>query len=336
MYLGAMSCKIVIANTYTICGLENLEVKKSVHTLVNTAKLSLPLSYVVRNNNKVESVKLIDKIKESDSITIEIGYDGNNHKIFSGYIKRINNKQPLELECEDDLYWLNRIELNKSFKTTTAKQVLEFVLDECFKQTKKRIKLYSNIPQQQLTNFIVNNNGLTALKDLEKWSLHSFMINNNGVDEMYCGLLYGLKKSTVNFIINHNTINVDDLKFTQAEDNAFKVTFIYNDRKGKVHRHTFGEAIATSLGKETLHGKFEFSEIERMAKAKLEAAKTSGYKGSFLCFLKPIVEIGDIVHLKDLQFSQREGYYYVAAVTTTFGVGGGKQKIEIDFKASDK
>ncbi|MCX6210080.1 MAG: hypothetical protein NTZ59_11455, partial [Bacteroidetes bacterium] len=101
MYLGALSCKIDFADKYTLRGLTDLEIKKSVHTIVNTAKLTLPLSYIIRNKNIKEKVKLIDKIKEGDSINIAIGYDGNNKQCFNGFVKRINPKQPLELELED-------------------------------------------------------------------------------------------------------------------------------------------------------------------------------------------------------------------------------------------
>lgn len=101
MYLGALSCKVDFAGKYTIRGINELEVKKSVHSIVNTAKLTLPLSYIMRNKDIKERVKLIDKIKEGDTINIAIGYDGNNKQCFNGYVKRINPKQPLELELED-------------------------------------------------------------------------------------------------------------------------------------------------------------------------------------------------------------------------------------------
>jgi hypothetical protein len=335
MYLGVLSCEINIGGKYTIRGLETLEIKKSVHTLVNTAKLTLPLSYVVRNNDIRESVKLIDKIKEGDSIKIAIGYNGNNKNIYKGFIKRINHKQPLELELEDDLYLFNKLELKKSFPNNDVKDVLQYLVDECALQFGKRIKLYANIPKQQLTNFLVKDvNGLTVLKELEKWGLHSFLINVKGEQVLYCGLLYGIKNNTVKYIINKNTISVDDLKFTNAEDKSYKVTFIYNDQKGKIHRKTFGEKLGVSLEKVELHGKFTDAEIERMAKAKMDAAKTSGYKGSFETFIVPVVEIGDIAALQDLQFPNRSANYYIAAVTTMFGVGGGRNKIEIDFKVA--
>ncbi len=335
MYLGAMSCEINIGGKYTIRGLETLEVKKSVHTLVNTAKITLPLSYVIRNNDISESVKLIDKIKEGDSIKIAIGYNGNNKNVFKGFIKRINNKQPLELELEDDLYLFNKLELKKSFPNNDVKDVLQYLVDECYNQFGKRIKLFDNIPKQQLTNFLIKDvNGLTVLKELEKWGLHSFLIDVKGEQVLYCGLLYGNKNNTVKYIINKNTISVDDLKFTNAADKSYKVTFIYNDQQGKVHRKYFGDKLGVVLEKVELDGKFTDAEIERMAKAKMDAAKTSGYKGSFETFIVPSVAIGDIAALQDLQFPNRSANYYVAAVTTKFGVGGGRNKIEIDFKVA--
>lgn len=331
MYLGTMSCEIIIANTYTIRGLENVEVKKSVHTIVNTAKLTLPLSYVIRNNEIKERVKLIDKIKEGDTISIAIGYDGNNKNFFNGYIKRINPKHPLELELEDSLYLLRKLELKKSFIKNDVSDVLNYLIDECKKKFGVGFKLYDKMPKLTVTNFLINGaNGLSVLQELsDKYGLSCYLIDDN---TLYCGLTYGIKNKEVKYVLNRNTINVDDLKFTTATDKVYKVKYHHHSKDGKVKSYDFGDKHGDALADQHVYGSFSYDEIKLMANAFLESYKTSGYKGSFKAFLIPQIKVGDIANINDLQFDNRKGNYYVGTTTENFGVGGGNVKIDIDFK----
>ena len=333
MYLGALSCKIDIAGKYTIRGLTELEVKKSVHSIINTGKLTLPLTYFIRNNNIKESVKLIDKIKEGDSINIAIGYDGNNKQCFNGYIKRINPKQPLELELEDKLYLFKKLELKKSFKKADVKEVINYLIDECYKKFGVRFKIYANMPSLTVYNFLINGaNGISVLNELkEKYGLSSFLMNDD--ETLYCGLTYGYKGNTVKYVLNRNTISVDDLKFTTAADKVYKVKYVHNMPNGKTKSYEFGDKLGEALQDVHINGNATFEEIKHWANAYMAAFKTGGYKGSFTTFLVPGINVCDIANIEDPQFDNRKGHYYAATVVTNFGVsGGGKLKVEIDFK----
>lgn len=58
---------------YRLKGLHSYESKKSVHQIVQTCKIELPLSVQYRNNDILEKIKLIDKIKEGDKVTVYLG-----------------------------------------------------------------------------------------------------------------------------------------------------------------------------------------------------------------------------------------------------------------------
>ncbi len=333
MYLGAESCEINIAGKYTIRGLETFEEKKSVHQIVQTAKLTLPLSYVIRNKELIERVKLFDNIKEGDSISIAYGYNGKNDNFFTGYIKRINVKQPLELELEDELYLLRKLNLTKSFKKNDVREVVQYVCDELFKKYNVRLTLYEKMPKLTVTNFIMNGvNGVSVLQELsDTYGMNSFLITIDGKKTLYCGLAYGLKFNYINYIINANTINVDDLQFKGGETESYKVKFIVHAPSGIVTKKEFGNKLGDSLTDVHLYGSFTEKEIELQAEAHLAAYKTGGYKGSFDTLLTPKVQHCDIAVVRDLQFENRKGNYYIATVTNTFGTAGGKRKVEIDF-----
>ena len=124
------TCNIEIAGKYRLSGLHSVEIKKSVHQIIQTANLELPLSLVYRNSQMLERIRLIDKIKEGDSIKIDLGYNGKNQTEFTGYIKRINLKQPLELELEDEMYLMRKVRFTKNFKKAQVRDVVKFILDE--------------------------------------------------------------------------------------------------------------------------------------------------------------------------------------------------------------
>lgn len=332
MYLGALSCKIEIGGKYILRGLESLVVKKSVHTIMQSATLTLPLSYVIRNKNLKESVRLIDKIKEGDAIKINVGYNSNNILVFSGYIKRINPKQPLELELEDEMYLLKKLLLKKSFVKASLKEVLTYITDECFKKTGVRFQVYDKVPGVEIKNFIIDNKtALWALEQLrELYLMHSFLLPNN---IFYCGLAYGYKGNEVKYRINHNTISIDELKITEAKRLRAELTITKAD--GTIKTYKTGDENAEDVIKKTINASLDDATAEALVKGMFEEKHPQGYKGKFVTFFYPMVNPTDHARLMDTQFESRSGNYYVSGVELAFGTNGSTRTVEIDFKMTN-
>lgn len=323
------TCNIELAGTYRLKGLHAVEIKKSVHQIVQTAKLLLPLSVVFRNGELLKRIKLIDKIKEGDPILIDLGYNGNNRREFTGFIRRINTKQPLEIEIEDQMYLMRKTYFKKSFKKASVKELLNYLLAGLFEKTGFKAELYNNVPELTITNFVMDGaNGVAALQELsDQYGLASYFTEIDGKVILYCGLAYGLKKQRVKYELQRNTISVSDLKYQVSDDKSYQVKVIHHQPSGEVKNYEFGEKNGDSI---TLHINEDHSaaEIKELASVYLEKIKSQGYKGSFETFLLPNVEPGDIADITEKQFN-RNGSYYVATVTTTFG-SGARRKPEID------
>lgn len=229
------------------------------------------------------------------------------------------------------MYLLRKLELKKSFKSNDVKDVLNYIIDECNKMFGVGFKLYENMPKITVTNFLINGaNGVSVLQELhDKYGLSSFLMDD---ETLYCGLAYGYKGNRIKYVLNKNTINIDDLKFTASSDKTYKVKFVVNGRDGKKKEYEFGDKHGVALDKVVLSSYHTDDEVKLMAKAHLDAFKTAGYKGSFTTFIKPAADVCDIADVNDLQFANRSGSYYISSVETNFGVGGGTKKIEIDFK----
>jgi hypothetical protein len=299
------------------------------------------LSILIKNQAQkdLKPAKLIDFITEGDEIKIYIGYNDNNRLEFEGYIKRINEKLPLELELEDELYLLRRTYLKKNFKVAPVKDVLNYILDNLYSQQGLRLYLQ---PDAQLPNMKVNNfymkegcTGIQALQALQDCTvvLHSYLVTLNGKKTLYCGLVYGLQLNTINYVFRRNTIDINDLKYNRPEDRTFKVNVRWVKSNGKVKQYTFGDPHG-DLNKVEIQGDhWSDASINTYAQGVLSGLKSGGYKGSFTTFLLPNAQPGDIANITDPQFPARSGKYYISSVETTFG-NGARRKIGVEIKVN--
>lgn len=333
MYLGALSCKITIAGKYVLRGVNQIEIKLSVHQLIQTAKIKLPLSVVMRNKDMQERIKIIDKIKEGDSIKLEFGHDGNHRTEFEGFIKRINYSMPLELECEDELYLLRTVTYKESFKKIGLRELLEFVLRGFEQKTDIKYQLYDKMPEMTFSKFQMREaNGIDILQELkEKYGLTSYLTTINGVKTLYCGLAYTLEKGRVKISLGRNTIGTPELKYEGITDKKYKIKVVNFNRNGTKNEYEFGDANGEQR---TMHffGDNDKKHLETMANAEMEKFSSKGYRGSFDTFLVPFIEPGTVAEITDPQFPDRKGTQYIGTVTTTFGVSGARRKSEIDIK----
>lgn len=323
------TCNIELAGRYRLKGLHGVEIKRSVHQIVQSARLLLPLSVMFRNTQLPERIKLLDKIAEGDMISIALGYNGNNRKEFTGYIRRINTTQPLELELEDEMYLLRKTYFKKSFKKADVKEVLNYLIQGVADKTGLRLELYDRAPTLTVTNFVMDNaNGVAVLQELkDKYGLASYLTEIDGKKILYCGLLYGLKKSRVKYELQRNTVSIDNLKYQVGEEKTYQVKVVNHQPGGQVKELTFGDKTGEQRTSH-FYGSHTDAELKQLAAAEMETFKTSGYKGSFDSFLIPAVEPGCIADITEKQYG-RSGTYYVSSVTTNFS-SGARRKIEID------
>lgn len=54
-----------------------------------------------------------------------------------------------------------------------------------------------------------------------------------------------------------------------------------------------------------------------------------GYEGSFTGWLVPYVEPGDAVRLRDVDYKEKEGVYYVTGTEISFSKEGGKRTVSL-------
>jgi hypothetical protein len=330
------TCKISIGSKYVLRGVNSIEIKRSIHSIIQTATVKLPLSVVFRNNEMLEHIKLADKIKEGDSIKLEFGYNGNNRLEFEGYIKRIDYNMPLQLFCEDELYLLRKVRIKKAFGKCTLKELIQYLLDQVSQQVNGRFEIFDQMPQLTFSNFIMNNvSGIDVLQELkEKYGLRCYITTIDDRKILYCGLAYQLVKERVNYVLNKNTVSVSELKYDIGQDKRFKVKIKNYRKDGKVQAYEFGDKDGQEYEMQPEYGDYDENHMKVMAEAEMQRLQVQGFRGTFETMLVPYCQPGSIGVMTDPQFPDRIGNYYIAATTTTLNGGGGRRKPELGIKVS--
>lgn len=311
--------------SFVFNSVNEIEITKSVEELGDTAIIKLPTRFKVRQNGEQKYTE--DAIKAGDKVIITLGYQDKYSGVeFTGYVKKISPKIPLEIHCEDAMYHLRRKNITRSWdKPTTVKEVLQEVV------TNTPIQLAENIPEIKLDKWIIKGaNGTQVLESLKSDLLLTIFINDDG--KLYCGLeqLTNINQTVV-YDLNYNLVE-NNLEFKSKEESKLKVKYNYmNPKTNKKESIEVGDPDGEQ--KEfTTSVISDLKVLESMAKAELEKLKYDGFSGDVTSFLIPFATRGMKAKLLDSEHPNREGNYFIKKVVTTFGTGGARRKVSISNK----
>ena len=309
--------------SYIFNQVNEIEITKSVEELSDTAVIKLPTRFKVRQNGEQKFTE--DAIKVGDKVTITLGYEGKYSGVeFTGFVKKISPKIPLEIHCEDALWVLRRKNITKSWEKTTMKEILTEVVKDT------PIQLADNIPSVNLDKWIIKNaNGAQVLESLKKDLLMTAFINDEG--KLYCGLQQLTNVGqTVVYDLNYNLVE-NNLEFKSKEERSIKIKYTYIDKENKRKSIEVGDPDGEQREYNTSVIS-DLNKLEEMAKAELEKLKYDGFEGDVTSFLIPYATRGMKAKLLDNEHPNREGNYFIKKVVATFGTGGARRKITIGNK----
>ena len=105
------------------------------------------------------------------------------------------------------------------------------------------------------------------------------------------------------------------------------------DAKGKKIEATAGEkgGDTRTLTRPTVS---DVATLKKIAEQTLKAQQYEGYRGSIRGWLQPYCEVGMGAKLRDKDYPEREGKYYVTAVKTEFSAQGGVRNVTLGIKLS--
>ena len=302
--------------------------KTDVNSFVDTCTIELPrVKYMVTPKSQTEDKNELNQrkeylIKENDKIDILLGYNGRNERRFKGFVRRVVQGVPVKVECEGYAYLLYAIIFNKSYRSTTAKQI---VTDLC---TGTDIKISSEIPEIPLQNVRFKNaTGIQVLEWLKNECKLAVYFN---YDELYVGTLFGKSQKTVKLRIGWNTIKDDDLKQREIDRNV-KINIREKDVKGTVKR-TPSDIKKYSNEKDIkVKAGIPAALLKQIANRLQTTSNYEGYQGDIELFLEPHFNKGFVAAIDGYKYPEKSGNYFVEAVKGSFGKSGGRQTITLSF-----
>lgn len=320
-----LGAKIEIGlNSFT--RVNEVEIEKSTKTLGATAIIKVPTTArLERQGEYISEVETAKTFKPGQAVRILLGYNGTLREEFAGYVRKVKPTTPLEIECEDAIYLLRRRNLKASFRSTTLKSLLEYILHGTF------IKLSANVPGITLAPFYLKNvTAASALETLkEKYGLTMYF---RSLSELFVGLAYDQDGTEIKYVFGQNVID-HDLEWVDETDTRIKIKAVHiradNTRVEKEYGDSDGEERTFFF-----YNLPDGASLEQKAKEEALKHKYTGYKGGLNTFLLPNAAPGAVARVIDEQFAERAGDYLIDKVVTTYGTDGARRKIELGLKVS--
>ncbi|HLO59062.1 MAG TPA: hypothetical protein VK172_14705 [Lentimicrobium sp.] len=321
-----LGCNISIGG-YTFNRCTEVKIEKSIDLVSSTAVIVLPISAVLVSKGEKTTVETARLITVGMPVSIELSYNGIYSGIeYTGYVKVINHKIPLEIECEN-IYPLRKKNINKVWASTTLQDILKEIVSGT------DITLSSEVPAITMSPYSIKNaSGAFALQKLkDDFGLTVYLDESN---RLYAGLAYTKSTGTVKYFLNGsnvNVINADDLKYRNKEDVLLKIKAIGvsgNNTRTEVEVGDQDGELRTLF----FYNITSKTDLTRLATQQLNKLKFDGYEGKLLTFLIPKAVPGMTAILNDERFPVRSGNYYIDSVMTTWGTQGARREVGIGIK----
>lgn len=304
--------------------LHSVEIENSMKKLGKRARLKLPTTARLKQKGKfVGEVETAKQFNVGDLVIIRFGYDEDLNEEFRGYVRKILPTTPLEIECEDAVYALKRKALKKSFRATTLKEIVEFVLKDT------GIELVNEMPTINFSKFMFKNvNAAQVLEKLRKD--YGLTIYFRDFKKLVVGLSSESDDTVVKYTIGQNVIS-HDLEWENEENVKLKIKAVAVSKDNEFTTREVGD-LDGEQRTIYFYNLPSTANLEERAKEEILKYKYSGYRGDLTVFLIPECRVGNTVRLKDENFENPEGDYLVKSVKTTLSDSGGRRRIELGIK----
>lgn len=328
----------------------SVKVTKSVHSFEDKCVIKIPAVAVLKKNGELLKNPFVPTfapiqfsvaklINEGDKVFVELGYNGKLVQEFEGFVSRVNFTTPVEIECEGFSYQLRQNSYNRSFKKTTLREILEYLV----KGTD--IILNDHNAKVPITKFLIEKGttGTDALESLRKALVNSINFQFNG-NKLSATIDYLNRGLDVKYQLGYNVIKDNNLKLHEAKNGPVSINIIGQKNDGtqtyviagthlkkvksvtKVHA---GEGLSKVL---KTHAVTDHATLTQFAEGISKKTNYDGYEGKITCFLQPFCQPGYRAMIDDKKYPERSGNYLVESTEVTYGTSGARRMVEIGGK----
>jgi hypothetical protein len=319
MYLGVMTYWVKIGD-YRLKVIDNINIKKSVETLSDTAIIVIP------GTSMNKALEIENLIKEGDAIEISLGY-GNDNKIeFKGFLNSISNVGAnITIECEDSLYLFRKALKNTSLKNIKVVDLLKHIISEI----DPSFSVDCNYDFKYDKFVIQDAEGIDVLKKVqEETKANIYFVDKVLHVHPQYSKITNSESVVFDFAVN---IEKSDLKYKTADKRKYQVEVEGVSPNGK--------RIKTLIGKTggekrciKVFGVTDEAALKKRGEQELQSVVYTGYEGNFTGWLIPYCEPAFKVKVQDRDYPNKNGIYYVIATETKFSKSGGERIVTIGKK----
>lgn len=301
------------SKTFKLLMLLECEIEKNVENLADVAVITLPET--VLN----QALKVKDKIGRGSEVTIKAGYNGDLKTEFIGFVRDITTDGSLKIHCEDALFLFRKGIKDKMFKTTSVKQIADYVCSEIGEGYKVICDYDLNYEK-----FVIHQaTGYDVLQKLQEETKANVYFNTEK-KELHIHPPFTEKGGYVIYCMQKN-IEKSSLEYKKAIDRKLEVTVESIQKNGTVKTvksgNTGGDTVTLKVG--------QMSEADAKKIAEAEVLKRSSdmYEGSFDTWLIPYCEPTYSAKIVDFDYSEQSAIYYVKATKINISSSGGLRTI---------
>jgi len=308
-----MACDVT-AGKASFQNVNSITIEESIKKLSDTATIVLPREFsrmVIGGSDQkyFKGQNITNYIKTGDPVIINLGYDDDLENEFTGYISKIGADVPLEIECEDEMYWLRQSNFTETLENVKLLELLRLIAPGYD---------YDVIDNIQLGKFTIGNaSGYKVLETLRKdYGLHSRFKGKT----LVVGFLIDFTPQTVHYFVMNKNVRAksSDLKFVKKEDFKVLLKAISINRNGKRLTANYGDQGGSQR---TLHFTEKTQrELENLVEKNHKSLSFDGYEGKLPSWGLPRTKAGDGAQIIDPNYenSERDGKYLIESVTKKF------------------
>src|SRR5690554_702319 len=279
--------------------LASVEITSDVMVLADSATITLPEAVL----NQVLDLK--GRIGRGAKVEINLGYDGNLKREFDGFIREIKtNDSSLTIECEDALFLFRKSVKDEILTNTNVSEICQSLIDQI--DPSYTLVCDYDIGYEKFT--IHQAEAYDVLKKLQSETKANVYFNTVA-KELHVHFPYSEKGGDVKYAFDRN-IETSSLEYKKAIDRKIEV-------------------VVEKIGKD---GEMKASDIQKIADAELIKRSADKYEGDFDSWLIPICRPTYTAEIRDPDYPEKDGQYYVSSVTTSFSESGGVRKIKLGNK----
>lgn len=318
---------------FRFAGVHEVRIKHSILGYMNTAVVKLPALHRMKWKNRTTEDNTLyvtaQRFRRGDKVVINLGYNNELNREFTGFVSRVNGGRPCEVECEGYSFQLRDKTLDKSYRKTTVKEVLKDIV------AGTDIVLDKDIPDMELDKLnmaLLNgqaNDGIPMLDNLKKACGGILFLYFDG-PVLYAGL--GYTKITdrlkplapdVVYRMGVNAIN-DTLKQRIKGDRAVISFTSARKNDGSYLKARAGKGNAGVMRKRVQHIQ-NATDLKEVSTAQESIINYTGLEGQVTAFLQPFCKPGQKCKFADPLNEQRDSELIIDTVEVHYGPSGARR-----------